>query len=90
MKKYIKAQTYEGYDHYGSKTMYPFKGKAIIEYDGGPGAIEVIVKSRNGRYVWRNKVDTGDPHIFNSFKDALTVQQEVGGEILPAKDYFGY
>ena len=96
MKKYVKSdysyadtdyQTFEGFDHYGSKTMYPFEGKAIIMYDGGPGGIEIIRKARNGRYVWKNTADVGDPYIFKSFKDALPVQQKVGGEIVPVEEY---
>ncbi len=80
-----------GYDHYGAKNMYPFEGPAFIEYDGGPRQIEVIVKAKNGRYVWKNKGGCPDSEwcIFPSYADALKVQKVVGGEIISWNEYAG-
>ena len=92
-KKKIKESFDEaiGYDHYGSFDMKEFKGPALIMYDGGPRQIEVLCKSRNGRYVWKNKAGTPDSewHKFASYKDALKIQKEVGGEIVSYNEYMG-
>lgn len=80
----------EGYDYWGSKVMEPFKGRAYIQYYGGPGALEYLHKARNGRYVWKDSSFPGDPYIFNSYEDALKVQKEVGGEIMSyERDWLG-
>ena len=80
-----------GYDHYGAKEMEPFKGPAYIQYNGGPRSIEVLVKARNGRFVWKNKAGASDTewYIFPSYEDALKVQKEVGGEIMSWNEYTG-
>ena len=80
-----------GYDHYGPKNMKSFKGPAFIEYDGGPRQIEVLVKARNGRWVWKNKGGCPDSewYIFPTYEDALAVQKKVGGEILSWNEYAG-
>lgn len=80
-----------GYDHYGAKNMYPFEGPAFIEYDGGTRQVEVIVKAKNGRYVWKNVGGCPDSEwcIFPSYADALKVQKVVGGEIMSWNEYTG-
>ena len=48
--------------------------------------MEYLIKARNGRYVWVNSANGGDPYMFDTYQDALKVQQEVGGEIMSAKE----
>lgn len=79
-----------GYDHYGPKIMNSFEGPAFIRYDGGPGAIENLVKARNGRFIWKNSANSdSEPYKFDSFDEALAVQEVVGGEIISWNEYFG-
>jgi hypothetical protein len=72
----------EGYDCFGSKEMEPFEGKAIIQYYGGPGNLQYLKKAGNGRFVWIDSSVPEEPYVFNSFEDALKVQEQVGGEIV--------
>lgn len=70
-----------GYDYYGPKTMEKFEGPAYIRYYGGPGDVQIIVKAGNGHYVWKNQANGYEPYIFNTYEEALKIQQKVGGEI---------
>lgn len=81
----VKKDEDTGYDYWGPKEMEPFEGKAYIQYYGGPGALEYLVKARNGRYVWIDS-SAGEPYFFNTYQDALKIQKEVGGEIMSAKE----
>ena len=78
-----------GYDYYGSLEMERFDGPAFIQYNGGPGAIEYLIKARNGRFVWKNAGNGDEPYKFASYDDALKVQQKVGGEILSWNTEYG-
>lgn len=75
---------YEGFDHFGSIEMKEFSGPAVVEYDGGAGAIERIRKARNGRYCWFNIANSYNPYIFTSFKESIKIQSKMGGKIIPA------
>lgn len=48
--------------------------------------MEYLIKAKNGRYVWKNSANVGEPYFFNTYQDALRVQEKVGGEIISAKD----
>lgn len=48
--------------------------------------MEYLIKAKNGRYVWKNSANVGEPYFFNTYQDALSVQEKVGGEIISAKD----
>ena len=50
------------------------------------GKLEYLVKAKNGRYVWVNSANGGDPYFFDTYQDALKVQEKVGGEIMSAKE----
>ena len=79
-----------GYDYWGSKVMEPFEGKAFIEYYGGPGNLQYLRKARNGRWIWVDSSNPGEPYLFNSFEEALKVQEELGGEIKSySRDWLG-
>ena len=70
--------------------MEPFEGKAFIEYYGGPGNLQYLRKARNGRWIWVDSSNPGEPYLFNSFEEALKVQEELGGEIKSyQKDWLG-
>ena len=72
-----------GYDHYGSKYMAHFNGPAYIEYDGGAGNIQWLVRGQNHRYYWENSAGISEPYIFDDYDSALKVQIKYGGEIVP-------
>ncbi len=79
-----------GYDYWGPKSMERFDGPAFIQYYGGPGDMEYLQKARNGRYVWINSANVGEPYVFDSYEDALKVQKELGGEIIDYnREYLG-
>lgn len=79
-----------GYDYWGPKSMERFDGPAFIQYYGGPGNMEYLQRARNGRYVWVNSANIGDPYTFDSYEDALEVQKQFGGEIIDYnREYLG-
>ena len=47
--------------------------------------MEYLVKARNGRYAWIDS-SSGEPYFFDTYQDALRIQEKVGGEIMSAKE----
>ena len=87
-KRERKVVEHTGYDHYGPKDMEEFNGPAFIQYDGGPGNIQVLMKAQNHRYYWENSANVGEPYVFDTFQDALKVQEKYGGEILSYNEIY--
>lgn len=51
------------------------------------GKLEYLVKARNGRFVWvDSSAPIEHPYFFDTYQDALKIQEKVGGEIMSVEE----